>query len=106
MDFSFIDGLMEEVYSEAGCPSIDPVILINWTTFDKNCERCFKDTDLFERVFYRMLKIAAKKKLIRAERVFVDSTDVKASANKHKFEKNSSQRNDRACICRCLLSLR
>ncbi|KIL73132.1 Mobile element protein [Bacillus badius] len=78
---------MEELYSEAGCPSIDPMILINWTTFDKNCERRFKDTDLFERVFYRMLKIAAKKKLIRAERVFVDSIHVKASANKRKFEK-------------------
>ncbi|MDQ0272959.1 transposase [Cytobacillus purgationiresistens] len=31
--------------------------------------------------------MATEKKLISAEHVFVDSTHVKASANKHKFEK-------------------
>ena len=36
--------------------------------------------------------IAANKKLISAEHVFVDSTHVKASANKRKFEKKIVQK--------------
>ncbi|OZI10265.1 IS5/IS1182 family transposase [Bacillaceae bacterium SAS-127] len=59
----------------------------HFSTFGKNYERRFKDTDLFEQIFYRILKVAAEKKLISAEHVFVDSTHVKASANKRKFEK-------------------
>lgn len=59
----------------------------HFSTFGKNYERRFKDTDLFEQIFYRILKEAAEKKLISAEHVFVDSTHVKASANKRKFEK-------------------
>jgi len=59
----------------------------HFSTFGKNYERRFKDTDLFEQIFYRILKEAADKKLISSEHVFIDSTHVKASANKHKFEK-------------------
>lgn len=58
-----------------------------FSTFGKNYERRFKETDLFEEIFYRILKTAAEKKLISAEHVFIDSTHVKASANKRKFEK-------------------
>jgi hypothetical protein len=47
----------------------------------------FNDTDLFEKISYRMLMTAANKKLISAEHVFVDSTHVKAIANKRKFKK-------------------
>ena len=36
-------------------------------------ERRFKDTDLFEQIFYHILT-AADRKLISAEYVFVDST--------------------------------
>ncbi|WP_172799143.1 transposase, partial [Bacillus sp. FJAT-29814] len=59
----------------------------HFSTFGKNYERRFKDTDLFEQIFYRILKEAADKKLISEEHVFIDSTHVKASANKRKFEK-------------------
>lgn len=59
----------------------------HFSTFGKNYERRFKDTDLFEQIFYRILKEASDKKLISAEHVFIDSTHVKASANKRKFEK-------------------
>ena len=60
----------------------------HFSTFSKNYERRFKDTDLFEKIFYRILKVASDKNLISTEHVFIDSTHVKASANKHKFEKN------------------
>jgi transposase len=59
----------------------------HFSTFGKNYERRFKDTDLFEQIFYRILKEAAEKKLVSGEHVFIDSTHVKASANKRKFEK-------------------
>ncbi|MEK5062270.1 IS1182 family transposase [Cytobacillus sp. FSL R5-0596] len=59
----------------------------HFSTFGKNYERRFKNSDLFEQIFYRILKTAAEKNLISAEHVFVDSTHVKASANKRKFEK-------------------
>ena len=59
----------------------------HFSTFGKNYERRFKDTDLFEQIFYRILKEAADKKLVSGEHVFIDSTHVKASANKRKFEK-------------------
>ncbi|WP_042458483.1 IS1182 family transposase, partial [Neobacillus dielmonensis] len=59
----------------------------HFSTFGKNYERRFKDTDLFEKIFYRILKEASDKNLISHEHVFIDSTHVKASANKRKFEK-------------------
>ena len=42
----------------------------HFSTFGKNYERRFKDTDLFEQIFYRILMTAANKKLISAEHVF------------------------------------
>ncbi|WP_143020594.1 transposase, partial [Bhargavaea beijingensis] len=93
IDFSFIYDLVEDLYSDRGRPSIDPVVLIklpflqytfgirsmrrtieevhtnlayrwflgfgfydkvpHFSTFGKNYERRFKDTDLFEQIFYR-----------------------------------------------------
>jgi len=68
----------------------------HFSTFGKNYERRFKDTDLFEQIFYRILKTAAEKKLISAEHIFIDSTHVKASANKHNFEKKVVRKETRA----------
>jgi transposase len=68
----------------------------HFSTFGKNYERRFKDTDLFEQIFYRILKTAAEKKFISAEHIFIDSTHVKASANKHKFEKKVVRKETRA----------
>ncbi|QVY63647.1 IS1182 family transposase [Cytobacillus gottheilii] len=68
----------------------------HFSTFGKNYERRFKDTDLFEQIFYRILKTATEKKLISAEHVFIDSTHVKASANKHKFAKKVVRKETRA----------
>ena len=50
----------------------------------KNYERRFKDADLFERIFIELLNQATNKKLVKPEHVFIDSTNVKASANKRK----------------------
>src|SRR5690606_23321726 len=57
------------------------------STFGKNYERRFKDTDLVEQIFYRSLEEITDKDLLSADHVFIDSTHVKASANKRKFEK-------------------
>ncbi|MCM2981064.1 transposase, partial [Niallia circulans] len=58
----------------------------HFSTFGKNYERRFKETDLFEQIFYRILKEITDKGLLSADHVFIDSTHVKASANKRKFE--------------------
>ncbi|WP_340372826.1 IS1182 family transposase [Peribacillus sp. FSL E2-0218] len=68
----------------------------HFSTFGKNYERRFKDTDLFEQIFCRILMTAANKKVISVEHVFVDSTHVKASANKRKFEKKIVRKETRA----------
>src|SRR3954469_22867418 len=68
----------------------------HFSTFGKNYERRFKDTDLFEQIFYRILKEASDKKLISSEHVFIDSTHVKASANKRKFEKKVVRKESKA----------
>ena len=135
IDFSFIYDLVEDLYSDRGRPSIDPVVLIklsflqytfgirsmlrtieevytnlayrwflgfgfydkvpHFSTFDKNYERRFKDTDLFEQIFYRVPKQVADH-VLRAEHVFIDSTHVKASANKLKFTKKVVRKETRA----------
>lgn len=68
----------------------------HFSTFGKNYERRFKDTDLFEQIFYRILKEIADKGLLSADHVFIDSTHVKASANKRKFVKKMVRKETRA----------
>ncbi|MFL6479347.1 MAG: IS1182 family transposase [Bacillales bacterium] len=68
----------------------------HFSTFGKNYERRFEDTGIFEQIFYRILNEAAEKKLISSEHVFIDSTHVKASANKNKFEKKVVRKETKA----------
>lgn len=68
----------------------------HFSTFGKNYERRFKDTDLFEQIFHRILKEVSEKKLVRCEHVFIDSTHVKASVNKRKFEKKIVRKETKA----------
>lgn len=68
----------------------------HFSTFGKNYERRFKDTDLFEQIFYHILKEIADKGLLGADHVFIDSTHVKASANKRKFKKKMVRKETRA----------
>lgn len=59
----------------------------HFSTFGKNYTRRFKDTDLFEQIFCRILEECYKFKLIDPTEVFVDSTHVKARANSRKVQK-------------------
>lgn len=59
----------------------------HFTTFGKNYVRRFEGTDLFEKIFTRILKEAMKQGFVDPEVMFIDSTHVKASANKKKYIK-------------------
>ena len=59
----------------------------HFSTFGKNYVRRFQGTDLFEQIFYRILEEAMNKGLVVQTRCFIDSTHVKASANKKKYDK-------------------
>lgn len=59
----------------------------HFTTFGKNYVRRFQGTTLFEEIFMRILKEAMNLGFIEAEVMFIDSTHVKASANKQKYIK-------------------
>ena len=59
----------------------------HFSTFGKNYTRRFKDTDLFEQIFSRILEECMKYKLVDTEQIFVDATHVKARANSKKMRK-------------------
>jgi IS5 family transposase len=56
----------------------------HFSTFGKNYIRRFRDTHLFESIFQRILEEAVRHGFVDPDVLFVDSTHVKASANKHK----------------------
>lgn len=56
----------------------------HFSTFGKNYSRRFKDTDIFERIFERILAEAARQGFVDASAIFIDSTHIKARANKNK----------------------
>ena len=58
----------------------------HFSTFGKNYMRRFKDSDLFERIFQKILKECMEAGLVDESVVFVDSTHVKARANSKKYE--------------------
>ena len=57
----------------------------HFTTFGKNYTRRFKDTDLFEQIFAKILEECFKYKFVNPKEVFVDATHVKACANGKKY---------------------
>jgi transposase len=59
----------------------------HFSTFSKNYTRRFKDTDLFEQIFSRILDECYKLKLVDHREVFVDATHVKAHANNRKMRR-------------------
>lgn len=59
----------------------------HFSTFSKNYERRFSKTDLFAKIFTKILEIAESEGLIAPEQIYIDSTHIKASANKKKHEK-------------------
>ena len=54
----------------------------HFSTFNKNYERRFKDTDLFEGLYSKILAQATLNGFIDSSNIFIDSTHIKASANK------------------------
>lgn len=68
-----------------GLDMLDPVP--HFSTFGKNYTRRFKDTDLFEQIFSRILEECMKYHLIDTSTIFIDSTHVKACANSKKMRK-------------------
>lgn len=72
-----------------GLDMLDPVP--HFSTFGKNYTRRFKDTDLFEQIFSRILENCMRFHLIDTEQLFVDSTHVKACANSKKMRKRVAQ---------------
>ena len=59
----------------------------HFTTFGKNYTRRFKDTNLFEQIFTKILEECYKFKLVDPTEVFVDATYVKEKANNKKMQK-------------------
>lgn len=59
----------------------------HFSTFGKNYSRRFKDTDLFEQIFSKILEECYKFKLVNPSEVFVDATHVKARASNKKMQK-------------------
>ena len=57
----------------------------HFSTFSKNYERRFKNTDIFEKIFCNIVEQAIKYNLVGGETFFTDSTHKKANANKNKF---------------------
>ena len=59
----------------------------HFSTFGKNYVRRFQESDLFEKIFERILEEAIACGFIQADAIFIDATHVKASANKNKYIK-------------------
>ena len=58
----------------------------HFSTFSKNYERRFKDSDIFEKIFINIVNQAIKYGLIDGTTFYTDSTHKKANANKNKFD--------------------
>ena len=72
----------------------------HFSTFGKNYTRRFKDTDLFEQIFSRILQECYKYRLIDPSEVFVDATHVKARIPLYTDDRKSPDGNEsRAYVC-------
>ena len=59
----------------------------HFTTFGKNYKRRFEGTDLFEQIFSNILNQCMENGYVDTKTVYVDSTHVKARANRNKYVK-------------------
>lgn len=67
----------------------------HFSTFGKNYSRRFYDNEIFEEIFSRILKIAIDNNFVDNTSLFIDSTHIKANANKKKFTKQEIQKTAR-----------
>ncbi len=124
IDFTFIENLVKDLYSDFGRPSIPPVVLFklifinilfginsmrrtceeckvnlayrwflglsiydeipNYSTWSQNYIRRYKDSEVFNQIFDKILEQAIEYGFVDMETVFGDSTHQKANANKNK----------------------
>ena len=73
-----------------GIDMTDPVP--HFSTFGKNYTRRFKDTDIFEQIFSKILEECMNYGFVETNDVFVDATHIKACAN-NKKKSSSACRN-------------
>ena len=59
--------------------------LPHFTTFGKNYVRRFAGTDIFEKIFERILTEAVEAGFVDTSAAFIDATHIKANTNKHKY---------------------
>lgn len=79
------DNVSPERYGILRCLGLDfhdPVS--HFSTSGKNYERRFKDTNLFEYIFSQILSYVINHEFVNTGYMYVDSTHVKANANKRK----------------------
>ena len=126
IDFTFIEDLVKDLYSDFGRPSIPPVVLFklifiniifginsmrrtceeskvniayrwflglsmyddipNYSTWSQNYIRRYKDSDVFDKIFEKILDQAIEYEFVDSETVFGDGTHQKANANKNKHK--------------------
>jgi transposase len=58
----------------------------HFSTFSKNYERRFKDSNIFENIFINIVNQAIKYNLVDGTTFYTDSTHKKANANKNKYD--------------------
>lgn len=65
------------------------------STFSQNRRRRFTESTIYQEIFDEIVMQAMKKKLINGRVLYTDSTHLKASANKHRFEKKQVETSTR-----------
>lgn len=64
----------------------------HFSTFGKNYARRFRETDLFEQIFIIILEQAVDARFIHEEILYMDSTHIKANANKRIFTREMAHK--------------
>lgn len=65
--------------------------VIDASTLSQNRRRRFKDNDVYERIFIRIIEQAIDKGFVSGNVLFTDSTHLKADANKRKYKSEQRQ---------------
>ncbi|MDR7000445.1 transposase [Neobacillus niacini] len=61
------------------------------STISWNRRNRFKETDIFQDIFYEIVLLAMNHQMFGGRVLFTDSTHLKANANKHKFTKEEAE---------------
>lgn len=68
------------------------------STISQNRRRRFSQSGIYQEIFDQIVFLAIKKKMVDGKTLYTDSTHLKASANKHKFERAEVERSTRDYI--------